>query len=295
MDEHGRSQPTSKHPRPRDEQVARLRSQAAETYDEGLQPAEVVELRLLRQRVAAGTERVATLGGWGHRATATSLTGRLPDIDDYECTTTMGRGGFDAGVACAADLIPRERQRLAAVLHAAYTPAAVAQVRSEASSMDADSDTTWWLAACSVCEEGPGDGRRTLDQVQAFRALAADPDARVAAALAQYQDMLNAFEVSDGVPYALRDGGMQGAYLAGYSVAVQHAAQYGLWFVGTNAASLGLEDFPWAEPGDPQAATPEERSGRSGPVGGSQQFVKCCDEEELRAVLARVQPTTEVR
>jgi len=90
--------------------------------------------------------------------------------------------------------------------------------------------------------------------------------------------MSAAFELRDDVAWALRDGGAQGAYLAGHDLTVSRSDAYDLFFVGTFWPSLGLEDFPWRQLADP--------AGRSGPVGGSRQFVKACDAVELAEVLA---------
>ena len=194
--------------------------------------------------------------------------------------------GFDAGIACALDLIPRDAQRLAARLHAAYTPEAVAQVCAEAGEMEPQAPTSWWLAACSVCREGEADAATFISQIAEFEALAADASARHDAALREHAAMLGRFELrGDGLPVAHEDGGMQGAYLAGHQVAAMWAQALGLWFVGTFAPTLGLKDFPWAEPADPDAEDADARMGRSGPVHGSRQFVKCADRDELERVV----------
>lgn len=238
-------------------------------------------LEPVRARVAAAAPRIAQLGGWPEWIGPDSLTARVP-------TSQEPAAGFDAGIACALDLIPRGRQRLAACLHAAYTPQAVAQVRAEARSMDPGSDTAWWLAACSVCTEGKLAPDEFLSQIRRFSALAGDPAARLAAARAELDGMLGRFAIRDGVAFSVQDGGMQGAYLAGHDVAAMHAPEAGLWFVGTIRPSLQLDDFEWQEPADPDAGTLDGRLGRSGPVHGSRQFVKCADEDEYARVIAAV-------
>jgi hypothetical protein len=232
----------------------------------------------VRRVVSVEALRVAQLGEWGGDLDPRALVARVPD------EVSDGQGGFDAGIACALDLIPREHQRLAAQLHAAYTPAVVAQVREEMARLTADGDVTWWLAACSICSEGPVGAEQFLEQLDCFEVLRVDGEARVAAAVAQRDEMLQSFEVRDGVAWATRDGGMQGAYIAGYEVAVQFAGKYGLYFVGTFHASLGLDGFQWQDEGVEGVSL-----GRSGPVFGSSQFVKCADETELRRVLDYVQ------
>jgi hypothetical protein len=247
---------------------------------------QVADVERFRATVAANAPRIARLGGWPDRVSGDSLVARIPN----PATGETGLGGFDAGVACALDLIPQNRQRLAATLHAAYTPAAVDQARQEAAALDADSETTWWLAACSVCVEGSVDVAGFCAQVDEFTALANDGTARRAAAQTAFDDMCRSFDVVDGLPIAVRDGGMQGAYLAGFDMAGQYAASYDLWFLGTFRRTLGLEAFTWKSPGDPDAATAEGRQGRSGPVFGSAQFVKCADADEFARARAAARP-----
>jgi hypothetical protein len=192
----------------------------------------------------------------------------------------MTASGFDAGIACALDLIPRERQKLAACLHAAYTPAAVEQVRGEARALDPDSQTCWWLAACSVCREGELTPEDFSQQVAAFTVLARSPHLRLVAAQATCEAMSRSFWMQDGIAFGTEDGAMQGAYVAGHDVAAVHDEKAGLYFVGTFRETLGLEGFPWSDAVD--------ESGRtcSGPVHGSRQFVKAASAEEYRRVLA---------
>lgn len=241
----------------------------------------LVSIEALRRRVEGDAPRIAALGEWPPWIAPASLVERIP--------SGSGRaGGFDAGIACALGMIPLSRQRLAARLHAAYTPEAVDQVRREAPAMPADCETTWWLAACSVCREGEVDEQAFLEQVSAFTAVAGDPAARRAAALAEHAAMLRRFTIEGGLPVAHEDGGMQGAYLAGHPVAAMWAEAAGLWFIGTYRPSLGLEDFPWAEPPDPSSDDPARRQGRSGPVHGSRQFIKCADQAELERVVGHL-------
>lgn len=238
------------------------------------------------EAVQANCERVAELGEWPPYIPPASLATRIPNNGEN------GVGGFDAGVACGMDLIPREKQKLAAKLHAAYTPAAVDQVRSEIETMDPDSETTWWLAACSVCTEETATPDSFADQVETFKMLADDPDSRVEAAKEMLDSMRSSYEMKDGIPFAKRDGGMQGAYIDGHDVAAQYASEHDLHFVGTFRETLGLENMEWKEPGNPNGATRDEQMGRSGPIHGSKQFVKCADENEFKRVVATVKQNT---
>lgn len=233
----------------------------------------------IRQAVIAAGPRIAQLGSWpGHLDVEASLAGRIPRLGQ------AGAPGFDAGLAAALDLIPRARQRLAAVLHAAYTPEAVAQARAEIDRADPDSETTWWLAACSVCREGEVDADAFDEQLAGFDRMRHDPVARLAAAQAEFAAMRGRYEMRDGVPFATADGGMQGAYIAsGLPFAAMHAEQADLYFVGTYEESLGLEGFAWGETVDGQGRA------RSGGVHGSRQFVKCADVTEYERAIAVVQ------
>lgn len=237
--------------------------------------AQAAELERLRLQVARNAPRVAALGAWSDSIPPMSLMQRVPvSLDDHDVS------GFDAGIACALDLIPRDRQQLAAKLHAAYTPGAVEQVRSEMTTdMDPDSETCWWLAGCSVCMEGEVDGRTFLRQVESFVDLAGDPERRLIAAHRTARDMVTSYRIQDGFAHAIRDGGMQGAYLAGHDLAVQFSDAYGIFFVGTFRRTLSIPaDFGW------------ESTDRSGPVHGSKQFVKAASAAELQRVLAAASP-----
>ncbi len=229
--------------------------------------------------VAAAGSRLASLGSWPSYIDAEeSLTSRVP-------TENGNAPGFDAGIACALDLIPRDKQCLSAILHAAYTEGAVIQVRSEIELDDeafAESESCWWLAACSVCNEGGIDAEAFDAQIAQFKALVEDPSARVVAARAEYAKMGQLFGIIDGVPVAKADGGMQGAYIAGHEWAIQPAPQFGLFFIGTFRETLGLEEFEWSDKVDEQGRP------MSGPVHGSRQFVKASSFDELARVVELV-------
>ena len=238
-----------------------------------------LEPRELARRVGAAAPRVAELGGWPSYIDPASLTERVPAPE-------RPGSGFDAGIACCLDLIPRSKQRLAASLHAAYTPDAVEQVRREREEMDPDSETCWWLAACSVCEEGRLTPEQFSAQLERFEALRDDPRRRRHDARNELLAMqLRYDERDDGVAYSEFDGGMQGAYIDGHPFAVMYAPDEKLYFVGTFYETLGLEDFDWGSKRD------DLDRPRSGPVHGSRQFVRCHDEDELERVLEVVKRT----
>jgi len=228
-------------------------------------------------KVRENVARVSALGNWPVWVNGDeSLIERLPG-------ETGVAPGFDAGLACALDMIPRDRQGLSATLHAAYTEQAVERVRREAETMDADCETTWWLAACSVCKEGGIDRNAFEQQLATFADLAGDPIARVAAARREFEAMKKKFYVQpDGVPFVVEDGGTQGAYVCGYNWAVQYNPEYGIFFVGTFQASLGLESFQFFEFKDDKGRP------MSGFVHGNHAFAKACTIDELARMVAVV-------
>jgi hypothetical protein len=239
-----------------------------------------IQVEALRSRVAANAARVRELGHWPAWVSADSLAERVPQIGDTKAA------GFDAGVACALDLIPRNKQELSASLHGAYTPEVVTRVLREIENLDPESETAWWLAACNICKEGGIDQTAFLQQIEDFKKLAENPEDRAKAARSEYEAMTSRFTVAsefgEDVPFGTEDGCMQGAYLKGYPFAVQWAENYGVFFIGTFHESLGLEDFPWSEEKD------EKGRAKSGPVWGSKQFIKCATKDELKAALVIV-------
>lgn len=236
----------------------------------------------LRAKIGEAAHRVKELGNWPAWVGEESLAERVPKKDDENAP------GFDAGIACALDLIQREKQKLAAVLHAAYTPEAVAQIREEMKDLDPESETCWWLAACSICAEGGINQEQFLRQIEDFKKLAAEPQKRKDAAQKVFDKMVSTFyfipELGNDVPYGTEDGCMQGAYVAGHPFAVNFSEKYGLYFLGTYEPSLGLENFAWSDEKD------EQGRAKSGPVFGSKQFVKCANIEELKRALEVVKP-----
>jgi hypothetical protein len=231
----------------------------------------------IQNTVRENAGRVAMLGNWPPYIPAESLLSRIPG------SGTKGPG-FDAGLACALGLIPRGKQELAATLHAAYTPEAVTQVLKDSETMDPDSETTWWLAACSVCFEGAVDREGFLAQIEEFKLLSLNPESRVEAARKELSVMQSTFETGTyGFPHGVVDGCIQGAYLTGHQFGTVYAEEYDIYFVGTYLPSLGLEDFYWS------ADVDEQDRPLSGPVHGSRQFVKCKDKKEFLSAVQVVQ------
>jgi hypothetical protein len=236
-------------------------------------------IEAVKSQVAINAPRIAQLGNWPSHVSEMSLVHRIPDTREGKDTAP----GFDAGIACCLDLIPRDQQRLSAILHGAYTPEAVEQIRRESKELsEADgplNETVWWLAACQFCDEGDCDSNKVLGQIRGFTKLAKNKKAIRIAAYHQFISQQNGYHIVDGVAVALKDGGMQAAYVHGYALSIMPA--YGTWFVGTFYESLGIPaDFVWGDKKDSKDRP------MSGPVFGSQQFVKCADFNELQTVLA---------
>jgi hypothetical protein len=247
-------------------------------FEKSLNSGKAECLDWLRQAVAQGAERVALLGEWPANIDAEkTLVGRVP---------LPGRtaAGFDAGLACALDLIPRSNQRMAAALHANISVGLMRQAAREAARVNDDpgSATAWWLAACSICCETGVDAVEFIQQLTDFIGLCRLPKARSSAAVEEYQAMLNSFSLSKGYPYGERDGCMLGAYLAGYPVATEFAPNTGAYFIGTQLPDLGLAEFSWS------CSPQDDPSCRSGPVAGSAQYVRCADAAEFEAALIEV-------
>ncbi len=232
-----------------------------------------VKLAEIKTTIEENIQRVAKLGKWPEYIKPDSLLERIPQSSEKDAP------GFDAGIACALNLIPEDKQELTAELHANYTREAVLQVRQELMNMNADSATSWWLAACSLCKEGQVNVEQFLQQIEDFKNLIINKIARLEAAKKEYETMTSGFKLVDGVPFGEKDGCIQGAYIAGYPFGSMYASKYGLYFVGTYEDSLGLEDFKWSEEKDARGRP------KSGPVFGSKQFVKCSNEEEWKLVI----------
>lgn len=247
-------------------------------------------IEAFKSQVAINAGRIKELGNWPEHIDEMSLVHRIPDERENRITAP----GFDAGIACCLDLIPRNKQRLSAILHGAYTPEAIEQIKreifdiqkcksswhEEARSWEepCNNETAWWLAACSICKEGDVGADDIINQINSFDYLAGDLICIINAACQQYNIMANSYVVVDGIPVSLKDGGMQAAYIYGYPLAIMPA--YGTWFVGTYYPSLGIpDDFIWG--------TKKDNKDRpmSGPVFGSKQFVKCATIEELNKVI----------
>ncbi|KPJ85663.1 hypothetical protein AMJ57_02190 [Parcubacteria bacterium SG8_24] len=245
-----------------------------------LEREQQIEARIesIRSQIGQNAGRVKESGEWPDWVSEESLTARVPSVD-------QPAPGFDAGIACAIDSIPRDKQGLAAKLHAAYTPETIQQIRDELRDLDPDAETTWWLAASAQAlkHDEVVNREQFLEQIDDFKKVAADPEERQKAARETYETIKKRVyftkELGDDVPFGTKDGCIQAAYIEGYPFGVHYAESYGIYFIGTAQESLGLEDFQWSDAKDDQGRDV------SGPVFGSKQFVKCANREELKRAL----------
>lgn len=226
---------------------------------------------LIRNITEHHVSRVAQLGNWPTHIRPEGLLARIP-------TDEKSAPGLDAGLCCALDIIPREKQKLSAGLHAAYTPELVTQVRNELV-LDADSDTTYWLACCNLCEDGLIGPAEFVRQVGEATFMLQYSKERRDSALEELNWMYTKVSTQFGVSFGTEDGCIQAAYLQGAPFAIHYSKEYDLYFIGTYFPSLGLENFEWSLAKDSQGRA------KSGPVWGSKQFVKCADQDELLKAL----------
>lgn len=257
-------------------------------------------LSFYTKMVTDNADRLRMLGEWprsgddtkDHELAVEALAGRLPQ------NAGEVSAGLDAGVACALDLIPRDKQELVARLHANYTPEAIAQVVADTSdieNLDPDSQSCWWLAGCSVCTEGNIDQASFLKQIEAFKKLCDDPAARKEAAQKEFHKMTSLFHLETFVhpdtgatveiPFGDEDGCIQGAYLKGHPFAVSHLTRPNSdWYeIGSFHTSLGLEGVAWEgtylRDGKPRP---------NGPQYGAKNFFRCGDKDQLVRALFQI-------
>lgn len=235
--------------------------------------------------IASNVMRLATIGGWPETYEPDTLLERVPRSGNRA-------PGFDAAIACALNMIPRDRQRLSAQLHCAWTPESVQQIRHETLvAQTADSETSWWLAACSVCDEDLGvDRDQFLAQVEQFQAISKDSELRLKRAIDTFQKMKRSFTFNESTrsPMGFSDGCIQAAYTHGHRFGVRFDANANLYFIGTYLPSLGLEKFSWSDERD------EKGVAKSGPMHGSKQYVKCASFGEFQEAMKVVHAYLEI-
>ncbi len=221
------------------------------------------------EKILSSVQRISDAGNWPKHIDKTgALLRRVPRFGGKAA-------GFDAGIAAALDLIPRDKQLLIATLHAAYSSKAVEQIREESQKMLPHTETCWWLAASSIVTHGSVDEYKFLDQIADFELLRNDPLLRRDVAIEMFTTMIESFKLVHGIPFSIRSRGLQGAYLAGYRFGVQYEEEEGVFYIGTYKESLGLESFTWLDLRD------ADGNRTNGPVFGSKQFVRTSSLYEL--------------
>src|SRR3989344_8019479 len=143
------------------------------------------QIDLILKKIKAESPRIKDLGNWPTWVREDSLIERVPKPSDTKAP------GFDAGIACSLDLFPRERQGLSAILHGAYTPEAVAQIREEIINLIPGSETCWWLSACSICDARSVNQEQFLQQIEDFKLLALNPEKCKEKALKEFAKMVS--------------------------------------------------------------------------------------------------------
>jgi hypothetical protein len=223
----------------------------------------------IRKKIKNNMYEIAKKGNWDSSIDVeSSLLRRVP-------TKELLASGFDAGIAAALDLIPKDSQKLVCTLHASYSEECINQIRKEVENISLNSEACWWLAACSIRVDGKVNINEFLQQISDFSLLQDDPILRRDVAIEMMQKMKGAYHLVDKIPFAIKRYGMQGAYLDGYRLAVQYEPNSGNFFIGTYEKSLNLEDFKW------NLVFDKNNKSLNGPVFGSKQYVKTYSFEEL--------------
>ncbi|MDA3863353.1 MAG: hypothetical protein PF689_05735 [Deltaproteobacteria bacterium] len=227
----------------------------------------------IRKKVSSNVHRIAKQGNWPEYIDAKgALCDRIP-------SAKKKASGFDAGLACALDLIPRNRQKLISTLHAAYNEKCVLQIREEADKMLPDSETCWWLAASSLVVYKKLSVPEFQDQINDFRLLIQDAMLRRDVAIEMFETMIKSYQMINKIPLSVKNRGLQGAYLDGHDFAVQYHETEAKFFIGTFKESLGLDNFKFSQEKD------ENGNLISGPVFGSRQYVATNSFSELNQIL----------
>ena len=279
---------------------------------------------LSRLAVEQGQQRVSQLGDVAiSREGLAQTVNRIPIVEDRrahypdnfaQATNDQGSflattisGGYDAGIGAFLGLIPNDRQRLSIRLHFQGPDAqSLNQIRTEIVDVNLDdvktsedrnalsnTESVWWAAMSSVCDEGRISAEMFASQLAMAEALMVDPTERLNRAVGEIHRMVSGFEVKDGFAVVKtrkdangnvvpQDGGAYGAYLAGHRVAVQEA--YGLFFIGAveNLRDV-MQGFVFGTERDDQGRT---KSGWVNPDNNS--YLKAANIQEAYQVLEHI-------
>jgi len=208
--------------------------------------------------------------------------------------------GLDAGIAAALGLIPENSSRLSLRLHFGnIDDQSLNQIRTELFSVSlsglgpsdrdalADTETAWWASMSSVCMETGVDADIFGAQIALADKIQRDPAERLNRAVETLYSMTNAYTLKDGVPVVntrkgadgkvvAQDGGLFGAYLAGYRLGVQEMD--GIFLIGsTESLDNVLGNFSFSNEKD------EFGRGKSGKINSS--LYKAADLVEAMSIV----------
>jgi hypothetical protein len=199
----------------------------------------------MHRKVNEETRRVAALGGWADDAEhLEALYEALPT--DPSGTRFM----LSLAMACCLDLIPREKQRLAAIMHRGASEEAILQIRKdlrdEGRSVDPDSETAWWLAVLGYCNR-ESNIYQLLAQIETCKGVSSAAAGRESLAESMLTGMRWSFYVVDGVAFLPGSHSSSTPYFFGHDFVVGFDREEHAFTLSTFRASLGLESFPFSE------------------------------------------------
>ncbi len=191
----------------------------------------------LLKKATDNLPRVAALGGWGNeilereRCNVASIQ-KAPSSPHH----------FSAGLACALDLIPRDRQASVARLHGKSSEEDVAIAQIDLLGLTPDCAIVWWLATHPLTRK-LNTSEFSFTWVERKRELS-DASARLAQAHAERHAASSLFRLmDDGVPFTTNPDGLMAAYLNGYAWGVYYDLSANLFWIETIKPSLGPSDL----------------------------------------------------
>lgn len=254
-----------------------LGKMGAEVIVEVLEEVIVRNWNMPLKTVLAATRmrNVATLGGWTEDDVATTRDQLKAVINETYIEPRMF-----LLFACCLDLIPPERQKVAATMWTGRCPPEVlAQIQHELTSgpnggLDPSSDTCWWLAARRYSS---GIRRHVVtfrEHLESFGGWMENKGERLFSAVQALGD-LHTFTVIDGVAFVDDAPRCRHPYYFGHTFMVGFDRDLNVFTLATYRDSLGLEAFSFSE----ECADDGERL--SGLVDGSPQYARLHSFEEL--------------
>lgn len=255
-----------------------LAKMGAEMMGEVLTELFVQKSNMPLKTVLAATKlrRLTELGGWTKKdveRTQRLLKGMMQDEQYVDARMFLL-------FACCLDLIPSDRQKVAATLWTDRCPRAVLeQIQHEMTSgpdggLDPSSDTCWWLAARRFSNGLPRHIVLFHQHLESFPGWMADEGERLISAR-QALGELRTFRVVNGVAFVDDAPQCENPYFFGHRFMVGFEPDLNVFTLATYHDSLGLEAFSFSE----ECADDGERL--SGLVDGSPQYARLHSFEEL--------------